>query len=398
MRDAARDAAGLAASGWEGGSAIGGPADGAADDDERNAVSIKGDSHAARGHGRRLLAVDVGAGTTDILVWQEGRRPENSEKLVTPSGTVVVGRRIEEATQRRSRVVFSGPTMGGGACTFAARRHLAAGCDFLATEQAAYSFADDLRKVSGWGVHLVGQDEAQAAVRAGAQEVRSGDVDAAALLDALQRLGIDVGFSAVAVAAQDHGFNPQGSNRIFRFETWRRAIAAALPLASLFYAGDSIPAELTRLRAAAGCFAGLDAPILAADTGPAALLGVAPDDGGNAALVNVGNGHTVFAVAVGGRLTGVLEHHTGSLDAAKLQDLLRRFLAGEVREAEVREDGGHGALLHGPVPAVLPIFVTGPNRDLLSASDLSLIFPAPFGDMMMAGPVGLLRAFLARSA
>jgi uncharacterized protein (DUF1786 family) len=93
-----------------------------------------------------------------------------------------------------------------------------------------------------------------------------------------------------------------------------------------------------------------------------------------------------------------LEHHTGSLDAAKLQDLLRRFLAGEVREEEVREDGGHGALLQGPVPADLPIFVTGPNRDLLRGSDLPLNFPAPFGDMMMAGPVGLLRAFLARSA
>ena len=362
-------------------------------------MSIKDDLHGTRGHGgRRLLAVDVGAGTTDILVWEEGRRPENSEKLVAPSGAVVVGRRIAEATRHRSRVVFSGATMGGGACAIAARRHLAAGCDFLATEQAAYSFADDLRKVGGWGVRLVSEDEAQAAVRAGAQEVRSGDVDAAALLEALERLGVDGRFSAVAVAAQDHGFKPDGSNRVFRFDAWRRAIAAALPLASLFYDGDSIPAELTRLRAAAGCFLDLDVPILAADTGPAALLGVAPDDGGDAALVNVGNGHTVFAVAVSGRLTGVLEHHTGCLDGAKLESLLRRFLAGEVRDEEVREDGGHGSLLQGPVPAVLPILVTGPNRDLLRDSDLPLSFPAPFGDMMMAGPVGLLRAFLARSS
>jgi uncharacterized protein (DUF1786 family) len=362
-------------------------------------VSIRGDSYSEHGHGcRRLLAVDVGAGTTDVLVWQEGRRPENSEKLVAPSATVVAGRRIEDATRRRARVVFRGPTMGGGACTVAARRHLAAGCDFLATETAASTFADDLRKVGDWGVHLVGEDEAQAAVRAGADDVRSGDVDAEALLEALERLGVDVGFSAVAVAAQDHGFNPAGSNRVFRFETWRRAIAAALPLASLFYDGDAVPAELTRLRAAAGCFAGMRVPLLAGDTGPAALLGVAPEDGGDAALVNVGNGHTIFAVSVGGRLAGVFEHHTGSLDGARLDSLLRRFLAGEVRDEEIREDGGHGALLQRPVPAVLPIFVTGPNRDLLRGSDLPLIFPAPFGDVMMAGPVGLLRAFLARPA
>ncbi len=187
--------------------------------------------------------MDVGAGTTDVLVWQEGRRPENSEKLVAPSGTVVVARRIEEATRRRARIVFRGPTMGGGACTIAARRHLAAGCEFLATETAALTFADDLRKVSGWGVRLVSEDEAQAAVQAGAQEVRSGDVDAEALVDALRRLDVDVVFSAVAVAAQDHGFSPGGSNRVFRFEAWRRAIAEARPLASLLYDADAIPAS-----------------------------------------------------------------------------------------------------------------------------------------------------------
>ena len=357
-------------------------------------MSIKGDPHAVHGSGgRRLLAVDIGAGTTDVLVWQEGRRPENSEKLVAPSGTVIVGRRIEEATRRGARIVFRGPTMGGGAVTIAARRHLAAGCELLAPAAAASTFADDLSKVAAWGIRLVDEDEAQAAIRAGAEEVRSGDIDAAALLDALTRLGIETAFTAVAVAAQDHGFNPAGSNRVMRFETWQRTIAAALPLASLFYDGEAIPAELTRLRAAAGCFAGLGAPLLAADTGPAALLGVAP--AGDAALVNVGNTHTVVAVAVGGRLTGVLEHHTRSLDGPRLNGLLRRFLAGEVRDEEIREDGGHGALLQRPVPAVLPILVTGPNRDLLAGSDLPLSFPAPFGDMMMAGPVGLLRAFLA---
>ena len=347
--------------------------------------------------GRRLLAVDVGAGTTDVLVWLEGRRPENSEKLVAPSRTVVVARRIDAATRRRDRIVFHGPTMGGGACVVAARRHLEAGCELLATEEAALTFADDLRKVSGWGVRLVSEDEARAAVQTGAEEVMSGDVDVEALLDALRRLGVDVALTAVAVAAQDHGFSPGGSNRVFRFETWRRAIDSGRPLPSLFYDADAIPADLTRLRAAAGCFASLGLPVLAADTGPAALLGVSPEDDGDAALVNVGNSHTVCAVAVKGRLIGVLEHHTGCLDGATLDDLLHRFLAGDVRDDEVRQDGGHGAVLRGPVPAALPIFVTGPNRDLLRGSDLPLTYPAPFGDMMMAGPAGLLRAFLTRN-
>jgi hypothetical protein len=38
------------------------------------------------------------------------------------------------------------------------------------------------------------------------------------------------------------------------------------------------------------------------------------------------------------------------------------------------------------------VLVTGPNRHLLAASALPVRYPAPFGDMMMAGPVGLVRA------
>jgi uncharacterized protein (DUF1786 family) len=362
-----------------------------------------------RRQGRRLLAIDVGAGTTDVLVWQEGRRPENSEKIVMPSGTITVARRFQDATRRRARVVFRGLTMGGGACTQAARRHLAAGGELLATEPAARTFADDVRKARDWGVRLVSDDEAEAAVRGGAEEVRSGDLDAAALRHGMEHLGIVASFSGVAVAAQDHGFNPHGSNRVLRFETWRQAIAAHLPLEGLFYDAAAIPDQLTRLRAAAECVAPLGAPVLAGDTGPAALLGAASALGEalpntraagaeDTVLVNVGNGHTVCAVALAGRLAGVLEHHTSCLDATRLETLLRRFLAGQVTEEEVREDGGHGAALRGPVPPDLPILVTGPNRQLLKGSSLPLSFPAPFGDTMMTGPAGLLRAYLWRSS
>jgi len=37
-----------------------------------------------------LLAIDVGRGTQDILVYEPGRAVENSMKLVLPSPTVVV--------------------------------------------------------------------------------------------------------------------------------------------------------------------------------------------------------------------------------------------------------------------------------------------------------------------
>ena len=92
-------------------------------------------------------------------------------------------------------------------------------------------------------------------------------------------------------------------------------------------------------------------------------------------LVNVGNGHTICAVALDGRLAGVYEDHTSRLDGATARGALRRFLAGDLPSDEVREAGGHGAALGGPVPAGLPLLVTGPRRELLAGSSLPLSYP-----------------------
>ena len=107
-----------------------------------------------------------------------------------------------------------------------------------------------------------------------------------------------------------------------------------------------------RLRAAAGALAALPR-VTAADTGPAALLGALGDDTADAVLVNVGNCHTICAVALDGRLAGVYEDHTNRLNGPLLESYVRRFLAGGLPSEEVRQAGGHGAALGGPVPLSL---------------------------------------------
>jgi len=241
-------------------------------------------------------------------------------------------------------------------------------------------------------------------------EVASGDLDAAALTAALRLLGVEPAFSAVAIAVQDHGFAPGGSNRVLRFSLWQQAVAERRPIASLFYAADSVPDVLTRLKAAGVAAAALagDAPALVADTGPAALYGALPDGVLDAVLVNIGNGHTVCLLALDGRVAGVFEHHTSCLDGPGLELRLRRWLAGDLESDEVRADHGHGAVLAPGAadrdPLHLPLVVTGPRRELLAGSELPLEFAAPHGDMMLTGCFGLLRALrerhdgLARSA
>mgnify|MGYP001793078234 CR=1 FL=1 len=60
-----------------------------------------------------------------------------------------------------------------------------------------------------------------------------------------------------AIAAQDHGFSPTGSNRVLRFALWEKTIARRPRVEELFYLADEIPEELTRLRAAATTLEGL---------------------------------------------------------------------------------------------------------------------------------------------
>ena len=339
----------------------------------------------------RLLAIDVGTGTTDILVFEPDERPENAVKLVVPSATRVVAAQIREATRRRLPVVFAGPTMGGGPSTRAMLAHLAAGLAFQATESAALSFDDDLATVAGHGLRLVSDDEVAGLAQAGAIAVRAGDLHLNALLGALAGLGVPTDLAGGCVAAQDHGFDPHGSNRVLRFEIWERALAQRTPLEELFWPAADVPTALTRLRAAAGALAALPR-VTAADTGSAALLGGLGDDLDDAVLINVGNCHTICAIALKRRMYGVYEDHTSRLDGATLESYVRRFLAGDLPGDEVREAGGHGAALGGPVPAGLPILVTGPRRELLAGSSLPLSYPTPFGDMMMTGPAGLIAA------
>jgi uncharacterized protein (DUF1786 family) len=355
-----------------------------------------------------VLAVDVGAGTSDILLTRPGQSLENAVKLVVPSPTQVAGARIAAATAGGQTVVFRGPVMGGGAVTAAMKAHLAAGHAFVATESAAASFADDLDKVRALGARVVGDGAADELLRrlppSDAAAVASGDLDGVALVDALRLLGVEPAFTAVAIAVQDHGFSPGASNRVLRFSFWQQAVAETRHIGDLFYAADAAPERLTRLRAAGVAAATLadGGPTLVADTGPAALYGAMPHGVNDAVLVNVGNGHTVCLLALEGRVAGVFEHHTSCLDGPGLELRLRRWLAGDLDSDEVRADHGHGAVLSpgaaGRDPLRLPLVVTGPRRELLTGSELPFEVAAPHGDMMLTGCFGLLRALHERHA
>jgi len=335
-----------------------------------------------------LLAIDVGAGTQDILLYLEDVSLEGSTKMVLPSQTVLVGNRINRARLAGKDVFLRGPTMGGGASTAAVRWHLAAGLKVYATPSAAATINDNPERVAALGIMI--QEEAPQH----AEVIETGDIDIAALAHALQIFDIALP-KGIAVAVQDHGFSPQRSNRLVRFEHLADAIRSGGSLEAFAYRQP--PQAMTRMLAVHGALSRAGIEPLLMDTGPAAIFGAALDlpDDSPALIINFGNGHTVAALLADGRITAIFEHHTSELSPEKLAEFTAKLCNGTLKSSEVFEDGGHGAYIDSVPGKVGTTLVTGPRRQMfLSCKALKGATAAsPGGDMMITGCIGLVKAW-----
>ncbi len=346
----------------------------------------------------RILAIDIGTGTQDILLFDTSTEVENCLQMIMPSPTVLVARQIRDATARGQDVLLTGTIMGGGPSNWAADDHLRAGRRVYATPSAAKTFNDDLAEVSQSGVQVVSDDEA--AQLRDARRIDMRDVDLDALRRAFVAFGVDLQFDALAVAVFDHGNAPPGySDRLFRFEFLAERLKQFNSPAAFAFMHDEIPPRLTRMQAVADSLGDhTGSPLLVMDTAPAAVLGALEDDRvrthRDALIANVGNFHTLAFRLSDGAITGVFEHHTGELKPEQLENFLERLMDGTLTHDAVFNSKGHGALLfdHRAQPLDF-LAIVGPRRGMLLRSRYRPYFATPYGDMMLAGCYGLVRAY-----
>lgn len=364
----------------------------------------------------KLLAIDIGTGTQDILLYDTQKEVENSLIMVMPSPTVIVADRIRKATGDNRDIVLTGDVMGGGPCVRAVKEHIGKGLSVYATENAALTINDDLERVRSIGVRIVDEQNFDS-LPDDVLHILLQDIDTDAIFGALSHFGVDVGVDAgepikFAVALQDHGESPDISNRVFRFEHFEDLIKKGGDPDLFTYDDGKIPKYLTRIKAAYNRLvkSGLvDEPggSLFMDTGPAAIFGALLDNAAEqpSIVVNIGNGHTLGALVVDGRMRALFEHHTSRMDFEKLQDHIIRLAEGTLTFDEVFNDGGHGCYIGDVVgfDAIRSVMVTGPKRGVLQNGAESLKntelwtklhFAAPFGNMMLSGCFGLLFASL----
>ena len=340
-----------------------------------------------------VLAIDVGAGTQDILLYDPEVPPESCVKLILPSQPVIVGRKIARATSERKDVFLCGNLMGGGKSASAVRRHVEAGLGVYATELAARTIDDNLDTVRQLGVQIVEEGPGNAV------PVEMRDVDIGQIGAVLSEFQLQIP-ARTAVAVQDHGDCPTSSNRKFRFEQWRRFVEIGGDLANLVYRDP--PARLTRLRAVQADVPGA----VVMDTASSAVIGCLEDGlvadrlSDKLVIINVGNAHTCAFALIEGRVRGIFEHHTRKVTADKVAALVARLTSGVITNAEVFDDGGHGASVSDEMGAQQEgwfVAVTGPNRRIVR--ELGYYEACPHGDMMLTGCYGLVRGYaLAHSA
>jgi len=341
----------------------------------------------------RILAVDIGTGTQDILLFDSSKLLANCVQMIMPSPTAIVARRIYEATARHHPILLSGVTMGGGPSKRALAQHVKEGLAAYATAEAALTFHDNLEAVKEMGVNIISLDEVPQLANLEVIELK--DLDLAAIRRSLDAFAVDHQIDALAVAVLDHGFAPDMSNRLFRFDHLRRVVANRRELSAFCYLAKEVPDYLTRMKSV---FNSVDAdvPVLIIDTGVAAVLGALQDEEvarhEHLLTVNIGNSHTIAFHLHQDIIVGLFEHHTGILDAATLDSLLVRLTRGTLTHEEVFDKGGHGALIIGGDEQIPFIATTGPRQDVMANSSLKPYHAVPHGHNMLSGCYGLLKA------
>ena len=334
----------------------------------------------------KIFAIDIGAGTQDILLFDSQKKIENCISFVLPTPSEFFAGKL---TAVLSHVYIHGDTIGGGSLGRAILRHIQKGYRVVMDESAAYSIRNDLDEVRTMGIEIGDIPETDHF-----EELEIREINLPLFERFLSNFGGDLRVDVIALAVQDHGVSPKGvSDRAFRFENMERMLRKDNRPETFHFLEYSVPDYYLRIKSAvAAVRRASSAPVLAMDTCFSAILGCLDEVVGPSLVVNVGNGHTIAALLLEKRIEALYEHHTHELTPPKLENELRLLLRGELSGKKVFEENGHGAITLKPFRGEVSVIVTGPNRDLFKETSLKFIYAAPGGNTMMTGPIGLAKA------
>ena len=340
----------------------------------------------------RILAIDVGTGTQDIMIYDTEKELENSIKLVLPSPHLYISQQIRET---ENDIYFTGEIMGGGKIKKSLLEHMEKGYNVVMEPTCAKTIRDNIEQVKSLGIEIADENKDYADYT----KIKLGDINIKKLSEFLLGYDLDLDFDEIAIAVQDHGYNENMGDRDFRFEKIRQKVSH--PISPLeFGFKEDMPEYFTRMQAVRRQIKdeGIEKLPLVMDTKFASIAGMCYDEVAirldSFIVIDIGNGHTTAASIENGKIQGVFEHHTSSLTGESLERYIKRLASGEITHEEVHEDFGHGAHVLNPITEIEKVIVSGPKRELIEKTNLDWHHAAPGGDVMMTGTIGLIKTIL----
>lgn len=349
----------------------------------------------------RFLAIDVGAGTLDVMFLDTAA--EDQFKFVAKSPSRILADRIRDCRSRR--ILITGRQMGGGPLTGAIKAKTPR-CTVMMTPSAAETIHHRTERVEKLGIRVISPRTARLeAKRSDTSWFKSGDIHAEDIRAMLTFMGIEPVVDFLGIAVQDHG-TPRGniSSLDFRHNIFKAIIDKDPKPTSFLFDPNSIPPSLRRMRAAVLDAKGIPSgKVYVMDTGMAAILGAASDPSarGKEAIIvlDIATSHTLGALILNGEIGGFFEYHTSAITPEILKTLITGLAEGGLSHERIVSEGGHGAYSRKAVgfDKVEAILATGPRRGILTRVGIEgIILGAPFGDNMMTGPSGLILAMAER--
>lgn len=340
----------------------------------------------------RILAIDIGHRTTDVLVYDDRIELENSPKFILPSPSYYFTNRVRETPED---LIIYGRQMGGSSFAKAIREHQKEHKVYM-TEETGRTIRTDLDKVRSQGIKIISEEEID---KIKGQKMKIGDLELERIYQTLELNFIITNFDVVSVAVQDHGFSRTGkSDRECRFDMFREKLEVNRQILSLAYLNE-VPKEFSRMNSLLESIREhYNGNVVIMDTGPAACLGALEDEKAknkkSIVTINIGNLHAIAFSIKDNEVCGFFEHHTHLVDYLKLMHLVLKLEKAELEFKEVYDDNGHGAISLEPNQPEL-ILITGPNRKIAKNwIEMSNFVKeaAPGGDPMITGCIGLIKA------
>jgi uncharacterized protein (DUF1786 family) len=347
----------------------------------------------------RVLTVDIGAGTMDVLYYDTKSGVHYKTVVKSPVACIA-----ERAANIEGKLLIVGSEMGGGAVSRVLKER-AAKTEVVMSASAAATVHHSLDRVRSFGIKVV-EDQVAEKMRQSNEYVTlmSCDLEIERLKQIVAGFDVPFFFDIMGVCAQDHGVAPDGVSHLDYRHNNFKAILDKNPFPhALLYKDDEVPENMNRLRSISGSAMMLPADeIYVMDSGMAAILGACMDPRvkgkRNVLVMDIATSHTIGAALQDGELDGFFEYHTSDITLERLETLLRELADGKLEHKQILSEGGHGAYTRkafGFENADI-IVATGPKRKLLEKSRLSIIPGAPLGDNMMTGTSGLLEAIRRR--